>query len=156
VNLANPDWIEEIRAAVEQRPPARQTPTQGDLIVRQHDTYLGNAGMKALEVRPRFGELRFWRFAFPTSGPQPVNFGYGPANGGGIASAKSTMIRAEIHQVNGIPMKLYGAGDAISASTSAYAIFSGELPASFIFGTAREGYGLLDQCQVFAAGGGVA
>jgi len=145
VNLANPDWIEEIRAALEQRPPARHTPTQHNLIIRQHDAYLGNSGMKAIEVRPRFGDLRFWRFAFPTSGPQPVSVGFGPANGSGIASNMSSVIRGEIPQVNGMPMKVYGAGDAISASTSAYAIFSGETPESFIFGTARQSFGLLDQ-----------
>ncbi len=151
VNLANPDWIEEIRAAVEQRPPARQTTTQGDLIVRLHDAYLGNPGQKAIEVRPRFGELRFWRFAFPKSGVQPVNFGYGPANGGGVASTLTTAIRSELPEVNGIDMMLYGAGDAISASTSAYAIFTDEIPYSFIFGTAREGFGALDQGQFFKA-----
>jgi len=153
VNLASPDWIEEIRAAVEQRPPTRQTPPQGDLIFRQYDTYLGQAGMKAFEVRPRFGELRFWRFAFPESGPQPVRFGYGPANGSGIASSKSTVISGANISVEETPMKLYGAGDAISASTSAYAIFKGELPASFIFGTAREGFGLLNRYQTFHSSG---
>lgn len=156
VNLANPDWIEEIRAAVELRPPARQAPTQEDLIVRQHEQYLGNSGMKAIEVRPRFGELRFWRFAFPAAGPQPVNFGYGPANGGGIAGTKSNVIRSEIPQESGIPLRIYGAGDAISASTSAYAIFSGELPQSFVFGTAREAFGLMNQSQFFEAVRGVA
>jgi hypothetical protein len=145
VNLASPDWIEEIRAALEQRPPARNTPTQTNLIILQHYDYLGNAGMKAIEVRPRFGDLRYWRFAFPMSGPQPVRFGYGPANGCGTASTMSTVITGETMSENRIPMKVYGAGDAISASTSAYAIFSGETPTSFIFGTAREGFGLLDQ-----------
>lgn len=156
VNLLNPDWIEEIRAAVEQRPPARQAPIQGDLIVRQHDAYLGNARMKALEVRPRFGELRFWRFAFPTSGPQPVSFGYGPANGCGIASTKTNVICTEVPQLHGTPMKVYGTGDAISASTAAYAIFSDELPERFVFGTAREGFDVLDQGQLYEAGRGVA
>lgn len=151
VNLASPDWIEEIRAATEQRPPARDILNQSELIVKQHEAYLGNSESKAIEIRPRFGELRYWRFAFPTAGPQPVSFGYGPANGGGISSNKSSVIRADIPNIYGASMKLYGAGDAISASTSAYVIFSGSLPTSFVFGTAQGAFDLLKQHQLFEA-----
>jgi hypothetical protein len=128
VNLSNPDWVEEIRAGLESRPPAKVIDSLNEIIVKTHDHYLGESSRKAIEIHPRFGELRYWRFAFDIDGPQPIGIGHGPANGGGISNMKSSYIRSEIKSPDGKTMMLYGAGDQISASTSAYAIFSDNLP----------------------------
>ena len=141
VNLANPDWIEEVRAGVAGTPPRRAARPLNELLVKVHTDYLGQPGMTAIEVRPRFGELRYWRWAFPKSGPQPIRWGTGPANGRGIGAVETETITGEFSSIQGTPMSFVGAGSAISASTSAYAVFEQSLPTRFFFGTANEPFG---------------
>jgi hypothetical protein len=141
VNLANPDWIEEIRAALTGKPPQRAASERSEFVWTLRDAYLGKPGITALELRPRFGERRYWRLAFPSDGPQPISWGVGPSNGGGIGSDKSSIVEGEWGDIGGAPMKFVGCGDAISASASAYAVFAGKLPKRFFFGIAREPFG---------------
>jgi hypothetical protein len=136
VNLANPDWVEELRAAIAGRPPQRSTSPREPLIVKIHENYLGQQGMHAIEVRPRFDELAYWRMAFPSDGPQPARWGAGPANGGGIGGVQSNVVKGEYRDIEGVPMRFVGAGDRLTSSTSAYAVFAGELPRSMFFGVA--------------------
>ena len=44
-------------------------------------------------------------------------------------------------EINGSPMRFVGAGDALSAATSAYAVFDSEMPDRLFFSTSREAYG---------------
>jgi hypothetical protein len=135
INLANPDWVEELRAAVSGTPPQRSTPPREPVIVKIHENYLGQQGMHAIEVRPRFDELAYWTMAFPIDGPQPARWGAGPANGGGIAGAQSDVMEGEC-RIGGVPMRFVGAGERLTSSTSAYAVFTGKLPQSMFFGVA--------------------
>ena len=141
VNLANPDWIEEIRAAVAGIPPRRTAHPQEPYIIKYHRDYLAQSGKIAIEIRPRFGEIRYWRWAFPSTGPQPVMWGTGPANGGGIGAIKQECLEGEYGDIAGLPMKFVGAGNPISPSSSAYAVFDQELPEKFFFGVAKEPFG---------------
>ena len=145
VNLANPDWIEEIRAALSGTAPRRSIPEQDRLIVKIHQGYLSQPSRLAIEIRPRFGELRYWRWAFPRSGPQPVAWGTGPANGGGIGGTKREVFQGEgeFSDIAGTPVKfaIVGAGDPITPSASAYAVFDRELPQKCFFGVAKEPFG---------------
>lgn len=138
VNLDNPDWKEEIRAAIAGTAPRRPTSDQDPYILKIHRGYQGQAERSAIEIRPRFGELRYWRWAFPSSGPQPASWGTGPANGGGIAGTGRDVIKGEYPDIAGTSMKFVGAGDPISPSASAYAVFDRELPEECFFGVARE------------------
>jgi len=141
IDLANPDWIEEVRAAVAGTAPKRSAPEQQSFVVKIHENYSGRRGQIAIEIRPRFGELRYWRMAFPSTGPQPIAWGTGPANGGGIGGVKREVIEGEYDNLGGTRMKFVGAGDPISASASAYAAFERELPEKCFFGVAREPFG---------------
>lgn len=141
VNLANPDWIEEICAAINGVVPRRSIPELNPLVMRIHQGYLGQLSRLAIEIRPRFGELRYWRWAFPSSGPQPIAWGTGPANGGGIGGVKREVIEGEFPDIAGAAMKFVGAGDPITPSVSAYAVFDRELPQKCFFGVAREPFG---------------
>ena len=140
VNLANPDWIEEVRAGVLGQPPRRTTEQQSNLVVKVHRPYGNDASKVAVEIRPRFGELTYWRIAVPADGPAVVALGHGPANGGGLAPVQSATLEGTI-EISGIPMRFVGAGDALSAAASAYAVFDGEMPARLFFGTSREAFG---------------
>jgi len=141
VNLANPDWLEEIRAGINGVTPRRPSPSHEPFIVNIHHGFLGQRENIAIEIRPRFGELRYWRLAFPSNGPQPIAWGTGPANGGGIGATKRDSIESEFANIDGSPMKFVGAGDPVSAAMSAYAVFSGSSPERCFFGVAKETFG---------------
>ena len=142
VNLRNPDWIEEVRAGVEGHPPRVATPERDPYIVKLHNQYLNQPGRLAVEVRPRFGEIRYWRFAFPENGPQPAAWGAGPANGGGIGAVHTETVEGIFPDIAGARMKFVGAGNPLSPATSAYAVFDHQLPDRFFFGVAKEPFGV--------------
>ena len=141
VNLANPDWVEEIRAALTGRPPRRASSDKSAVVVKIHRPYLGNPNHLAIELRPRFGELRYWRIGFPAADPRPIAWGFGPANGGGISAVRSSSIEGTGLEIAGIRMDFVGAGDALSPSTSAYVVFVGQAPDRLLFGTSGEPFG---------------
>jgi len=138
VNLANPDWIEEVRAGIEGVPPSRKMQTQLPYIIKTHNSYLNQLNHNAIEIRPRFGEIAYWRLAFPSNGPQPIHWGAGPANGSGISSMQIGTVTGEYENIGGTQMKFIGAGTPLSPSTSAYAVFEGKLPKRFFFGNSKE------------------
>jgi TIR domain len=80
IDLKNPDWIEELRAAVNGVAPRRSVPAQGPFVVRVHDNYL-NRGIVAVENPPRFGELRYWRFDLRLMGRNRLGGGLDPPTG---------------------------------------------------------------------------
>ena len=49
-----------------------------------HENYVGTPGSYAVEFALRIGELRYWRIAYPQSGPNVIAKGVGPADGGGV------------------------------------------------------------------------
>jgi hypothetical protein len=138
INLANPDWVEEMRAATLNQPPIRKTTDKDPYIIKIHNNYQGNNEISAIEIRPRFGTIMYWRFAFPIDGPQPSRWGSGPADGGGISGVKLCDISGELLNVNGIHMKYIGAENQLSASVSAYVIFQKAMPKLFFFGLSQE------------------
>jgi len=143
VNLANPDWIEEVRAGAAGQPPRREVEERSPYIVKIHSPYLGQPNTVAVEIRPRFGELTYWRIGFPTSGPRPVSWGSGPANGGGLSGVKNHMMEGiQGIKTNGIEMEFVAAGNPLSPSTSAYIVFHGTLPDILFFGLSKEPYSL--------------
>jgi hypothetical protein len=138
VNLANPDWIEEIRAGVEGIPNSRRTQSQLPYIIKTHNNYLNQPNNNAIEIRPRFGEIAYWRLAFPSDGPQPIDWGAGPANGCGILTMQIGIITGEYESIGGAPMKFFGAATSLSPSTSAYAVFDGKIPTRLFFGSSND------------------
>ena len=138
VNLANPDWIEEIRAGIQGEPPRRNLKDQNPYIIKIHENYQNQDDLYALEIGPRFGVITYWRLAFPSDGPQPIRWGSGPANGGGIGAVRFADLTGEYNDIGGVPMKYVGAENPLSASISAYAVFKGNLPKKFFFGISTE------------------
>lgn len=136
VNLTSPDWVEQVRAGVEGRAPARSAAPTSEWKVATHRNYGGRAGITAFEVRPRFGEARYWRWAYPKSGPTPVSWGNGPAGGGGLSSVMTEVIEGEA-DLFGETHAIRGCGARLSPSTSAYIAFHGRLPKRVAFGVAK-------------------
>jgi len=148
VNLANPDWIEEIRAGVIGQPPQRVPQPQSPLVVKIHKPYLGEPSNVAVEFRPRFGELTYWRIGYPSNSTRPVKWGPGPANGGGISSVMQSYIEGKI-LIEGIDMNFVGCGNTLSPSTSAYIVFKDSLPHKLFFGLSKEAFGTDMSGQIF-------
>lgn len=139
VSLASPDWKEEVRAGLEARPPRVPRPEQSNYIWKVHDRY-GQPPAVAVEVRPRFGEMMYWRFALPESAAI-LQWGHGPADGGAISSVKTSIIKGRTGEVDGTSVKWFGSGDRLSPGISAYVVFGAELPDRVYFGPAAEPFG---------------
>ena len=142
VNLADPNWKEHVRAGAEGRPPKKATEPEGPYVVQIHSNYM-RPGNTAIEARPRFGSIMYWRFAVPTSATV-VNHGVGPANGGGLSGMMMNSIEGQI-PINGVECNFYGSGDTLSASTSAYVVLQGALPDFVVFGQASQPFGGIEQ-----------
>ncbi len=155
VNLSNPDWIEEVRAAITGTAPRRTTEEQHPLVMRVHSPYLGDANKTAIEFRPRFGELTYWRIAFPAAGPRPTAWGTGPAGGGGLSGLLSSSIEGQGLVIEGANMDFVGAGNTLTASTSAYVVFEGSAPPKLFFGVSKEPFSAQMEGWTFALESGV-
>lgn len=140
VNLRNPDWIEQVRASLQNKPAPRAAPDTAKFKLHPHNSYLGNRDLRAVEIASRFEEIPYWRIAYPASGPQPVNFGVGPAGGGGISSVHHSVVEGTV-DIAGVPMQFRGAGDSITPSIAAYIVFQHRFPARLYFGNATEAFG---------------
>ena len=53
---------------------------------------------------------------------------------------KQETLEGEYPDIDGTPMKFVGAGNPISPSSSAYAVFDQRLPEKFFFGVAKEAF----------------
>jgi TIR domain len=147
VSLASPNWKQQIKAGLEGQALQKASPPQTHYVWQVHQPYSGSATSVAVEVRPRFGEVMYWRFAVPTSATV-ARWGYGPAGGGLIAGNRQQSITGLTADINGIPVNIFGAGDKLSPSISAYLVFNGTLPDFVGFGLASEPYGSVDQVEV--------
>ncbi len=135
ISMANPNWCEEVRSAIEHRAP--------DLPATAATQYVWNVSYTArngvtVEVRPRFGEALYWRFIVPADA-EVVNWGHGPAGGGGISATKTTAVEST-GEFNGEQVSWFGSGDRVSPGVSAYVELAA-LPSFVAFGISMEALG---------------
>ncbi len=133
INLESPTWKEEILAGVEGRPPEVTDKVVSEYVMYQYPSYQGNPDLKAIEVRPRFGQIMYWGFGVSAGLKEPEAWGVGPANGGQISGAKFDVVTAD-GQIGGKPVKFYGCGSTISPNISAYIVYKEILPSQVWFG----------------------
>jgi hypothetical protein len=148
VSLASPTWKEEIKAGLEGRPPIIPAAQQTQYAWQVHNGHKGVPAQTAIEVRPRFGEIMYWRFAVPSSA-SIMMWGHGPSGGGAISSNSSQVIDGATGEINGTPVKWFGSGDRLSPGISAYLIFNGTVPDFVGFGLATEPFGPPGQMEIF-------
>lgn len=135
VDLSSPTWVEEVRAGLERRAPRRPPSETGDVRVAVHNPYQGDPRLYAVEFRPRFGELRYWRIAYPAT-LAPTHRATGPAGGGGVGAMLTEFIEGTV-ELEGKQMKFFGAGSAITPGTAAYVVFLDENPDFLAFAVAN-------------------
>jgi hypothetical protein len=148
VSLADPSWRDQVKAGLEGRPTSVAPNPQRRFIWRVYRDYLGQAGQVAVEVRPRFGEVMFWRFAVPAEAKRS-RWGFGQANGGGMSAIKVSALDNHTGSLNGSDVVVFGAADRLSPGTSAYVVFDGVLPRFVAFGLARAAWELPTEFEIF-------
>ena len=141
VILASPNWKEEVKSGLERRPPAEPNATQTQYVWQLHQGYEGVPTAIAVEVRPRFGEIMYWRFVVPTSA-LITKWGYGPSGGGSLSSGGKDIVDGGTGiEINGVPVTFFGAGEKLSPGISAYVVFDKALPDFIGFGLASAQFG---------------
>ena len=145
VNLSSPNWIEEIRAGLELRPPRLIDTSQTRYIYNVTQSFNGTSVTTTIEIRPRFNEVHFWRVALPTN-CTIQNFGVGPANTRQITGILEMTMEGMTGEVNGRQARLIGAGTRLTPGTSAYIFVTGN-PDFIAFGTANEAFGMPTQME---------
>jgi hypothetical protein len=138
ISLANPDWKEEVAAAIEGRPPRIQLAAQAKYVWNVHPSYLGDPSQMAVEVRPRFGAIVYWCFVVPAQSTI-VAWGFGPAGGGALSGTMMTVVEGTL-ELRGLPCTFLGAGSPLSPSVSAYIVFADQPPEFVGFGEAQRPY----------------
>lgn len=140
VDLAAPDWVESISAAVEGRPPQVAPSDPGSIRLDFHPQYDAATGQSACEFRPRLGQVTYWRVAFP-AGLLEASVGRGPAGGGGVGGNMNNYLEGTV-AIDGESMRFVGSGDPLTPATSAYLIYSGHPPGRVCFGESRQPFAM--------------
>ena len=151
INLNSADWKEQVRAALEQKAPKITQQVQSTYVWRVSETPKPGGGKFIIvEIKPRFGELMFWRIGVPEN-TAIKSWGYGPANG---TPAVSGMLTSAIGgakgiQINGTPMLFNGAGDKLSPGVAAKIVFENMPPAFIAFGISDNPFGMPNNYEVY-------
>ena len=146
VSLADPNWKEQVKAGLERRAPILSVSLQSKYVWKVHKDYGGKSRVMAVEVRPRFGEVMYWRIAVPY--PASITrWGYGPAGGGSI-SGMMTLALTGTRNMRGATFSVVGAGDKLSPGISAYVVLNG-MPEFVAFGLASEPLGEADVYETY-------
>ncbi|MBI3220210.1 MAG: toll/interleukin-1 receptor domain-containing protein [Bacteroidetes bacterium] len=146
VSLSSPNWIEEIRAGLELRPPRLIDTPQTMYIYRVTQEFNGTNITTVIEIRPRFNEVHFWRVALPTN-CTILNFGVGPANSRQTTGILQMVTQGGTGELNGHQVQVVGAGTVLTPGTSAFVFINGT-PDFVAFGTANEAFGMPTQMEI--------
>jgi len=147
VSLADPNWKEKVKAGLELRPPQQIDNPQTKFIYSISQKFNGTNVVTTIEIRPRFGELHYWRIAVPKSS-NIIHFGVGPASTGQTSGLLEMVVDGFEGKVNGHECKLVGAGTKLTPGTSAYIQIDNEVPDFVAFGLATEAFGMPTQMEI--------
>jgi hypothetical protein len=116
IDLASPNWKEQIKAGLQQRPPQVPKQEQSRYVWTIHNPYLKDPNLTAIEVRPRIGDsISSWRFYVPKSASL-VSWGHGASGGKHIKGMSTSGLEGTI-QIEGNDCRVVGAGDELRSQT---------------------------------------
>jgi hypothetical protein len=148
VSLASPTWQEEVKAGLERRPPKLPPADASEYVIKIHSNYLGRLGITAIELRPRLGERRYWRLAFPQGSSNLIEWGTASANAASaIGGMKMSMFEGTA-ELDGVPYRVVAEQGPLTPTASAYLVFHGAPPPRFAFAFSTEAFGMPQQWQV--------
>lgn len=134
VSLASPTWKEEVLAGLQRRPPEHTPEPQSTYVWNIQRNFGGQQGTIAIEVRPRFGELPYWRIAVP-EGSSITAWGIGPAGGASVSPPMMEILDGVV-EIQGMRMNFFGSSARLSPSVSAFVVLNGGMPGKVGFGVA--------------------
>jgi hypothetical protein len=152
LSLGDPDWRHRLLQRFQNREhPGERTPAREDtrFVWKIHSCFGGDPSLTAIEVSSRQECIQYWRFAIPRS-TRNCRWGTGPAGGGDISPIKFSVTRGYGRHGNE-DVAWFGAANAVSATESAYVVFSGSPPEFIFFGPARTPTGPPGPMEMFRA-----
>ncbi len=111
-------------------------------ITQLRNGFGGQPRRSAIEIRPRFGEILYWRWAVPVGIPVS-EWGYGPAGGGGLTKNFDNHVEGTV-ELSGRQCSWFGAGNRLTPAVSAYVVFEDRKPEMVYFGVSSEPFGIPD------------
>jgi hypothetical protein len=127
VNLADPEWKDQVRAGLDGKAPSAPADKKLKFIFRKYENFRGDKGLKAVEIRPRYGEVTPWCLLVPI-GTAIERCGHGAAGGGEISTIHSDFEEGVGPEIQGVKTQMRRASDRLSASVAAYVTFRGPWP----------------------------
>lgn len=127
VPLDDSNWMQQVIAGVEGRPPRPDPGYLAPVIVRWHRTA---DGRRVLELSPRIGSVRDWRIAVPLAYKSSLrSFGDGSSQRSS-GSDVDHLLTTSFHTIDGENdrYRVVGAAGPIGHGVSAYLWFSGPIP----------------------------
>ena len=140
ISLSNPNWAETVRASLLAKPLPREKETTNKFVWQIHPTFAGDPNQTGLEIRPRFGEVTYWRLLYPATA-KVQRFSFGPSGGGGLSMINTMTVEGHGTELHGVSLNWVGTGDRLSPSTGAYVVFQDELPEFVVFSIAKTPFG---------------
>ncbi len=154
VSLADLDWRHRLSEALWHRTPAHKNNNMSSddsrFIWKIHRCYGGDPSLTAIEVCSKLESIQYWRFAIPKPA-RPALWGQGVAGGGLISPFKFAVAKGS-GRYGSADVTWFGAGNGVSNTESAYAVFAGTLPDFVCFGPATEPFGPPSRMEVFRTG----
>jgi len=133
IDLRDPRWPQLVLAGLKKVAPEKALPQVTRYNWEFKDNFRGPHTL-AIMIRPRFGELRFWRFIFPENA-KVLEWGIGPPRNPVMTSVINGRLRDNRF---GEVVTYVGAGDAITPGYGCYIIFEEPFPKTVGFGAASE------------------
>jgi hypothetical protein len=158
LSLEDSNWPELLRAGLERRAPGKVPQRVSRYIWAAHDRYIAGEGRPprvAVEVRPRFGQIEYWRFLVP-KGTQIAHCGHARSGGARLSTMSHYIMEPNgandgvfTHDdLKGVEFDWFGTGDPLSPTHSAYVVFESALPSFVGFAPATDLWGGPDATQL--------
>jgi hypothetical protein len=144
IDIREPEWPQLVLAGLRGEAPQKTTPNVSRYRWEIIPNFRG-PGTIAISVRPRFNEIRNWRFIYPENA-KLIDWGNGVPNKHGFTGIRTMTVEGQkgtltFGDLSGEQVTLVGAGDALTPGSGCYIVFREPFPRFVGFATADEPFG---------------
>ena len=151
IPIGTPNWLEQVKAGLEFRPPTIISQPQTKYICKTFENYNVTGKSKIVEIRPRFGEIMYWKFFVPT-GTLISKWGFGPADG---RDNISSLMKERVDGITGVKLNNsieligFGSSDKLSPYFAAKIVFDNTIPEFIAFGVSNGALEIPNEVEIF-------
>ena len=151
ISLQNPDWVQEVMAGLRKMPPTRAAAETSKYIWKFQTGFQGDKNKLAIWVRPRFTNVRHWRFMFPADANR-IGYKVGSPDQGLAGGRRETDSSRQMLTVGGKDVEVLceGAGDIATPADGCFIVFSQPFPRFVAFGEAKGWFSEVDNDKIEA------